>query len=294
VVSIGIIYALIAMVSWSISDLTIKPLAKKFGTLNATIYKFLPHLVFLFIYFLIKGFFIPTDPLVWFLLLIFGIFGAIALLAFVKSIETGLISINLAIAHASVIVTAILSAIFFGEILNFYQYLIIILILFGITLLSFDQKSLLKFNFKKFNAGAKYAFITVLGWGIIYAIIKPIALKIGPYASVFYPDLFVISIVFFIFLKKGLDRKEIITKVLTKKTLLLILLASITSFSAVIFTVKSILVLKVALTFGIITAAPIVTTVLAMIFFKEKITKLQGFAILFVMVNIIILTIIGG
>lgn len=282
------------MICWGISDLTIKPLAKKFGTLNATVYKFLPHLLFLFIYFLVKGFFIPTDLITWILLISFGMVGAVGLLAFVKSIETGLISINVAIAHACVVITAILSAIFLGEILGFYQYLVIFVILIGLFLLTFDSKSIINFNFKKFNSGAKYAYVTVLSWGIIYTLLKPIINRIGTHASTFYPDFFVIMIIFVIFLRKSFNLNEIKTKVLTKNNILLLLLASVSSFLAVVFVIISFSMEKIAISMGIITAAPLVTTVLAMIFFKERITKLQCFAIILIMISIISLAYLGG
>ncbi len=282
------------MIFWGISDLTLKPLTARFGTLKATVYKFIPHIVFLFIFFSFGGLFIPHDLKVWAMILVFGIIGAIGLYSFVRAIEEGLVSINVTVAHTNVIITAVIAAILLGEVLGIYQYIAIAVILAGVIILSLDISSLKEMRIRNADRGIRHALITSVCWGIIWILSKMILEKTGPYAAAFYPDFFVVLFIFLAFLPKRPSYDEFSKTVLKKNTILLILGSAIAGALGIILMVLSFTMEKVTVTMAIISAAPFVTLVLARVFLKERIDRARLYGIFIVIAGIIALSLLGG
>jgi len=289
----GILLAVTSMIFWGISDLTLKPLTGNFGTLKATVYKFIPHVFFLLIFFAVGGIFLPHDPKVWVMILAYGLVGAIGLYTFVRAINEGLVSINVTIAHTNVIFTAIIAAFALGEVFGPLQYVAIGVILAGIIMLSLDLGSLkhIRFNADK---GIRYALITAVCWGIIWVLSKLIMNRTGPYAAAFYPECFVVLFIFLAFLPQRPSYREFRKTVLNKGPLLLILGSGLAGALGIILMVLSFTMEEVTISMGIISAAPFVTLVLARIFLKERIGRLQIYGILTAIAGIVAMSLLGG
>jgi len=279
---ISVLYALLAMFMWGISDATVKALTGRYDVLRTTVYKFVPHVGFLFLFFLLSGPVWP-DPVSWMYLIGFGVLGAVALYTFIKSISLGSVSIAVAIAHTNIIFTVILSAFLLGEILGPLQYVAIIGIVIGVLMITVDFK---KLNFANVTA-FKYAMVTAVGWGIIYVLLKPPSDAIGGFAAAFYADFLVVLILTLIFLfarKRGYKK-------ITRKDYGIIALSAFASSIAAASTGLAFENGYASLSMAIIGAAPLSTLIIASIFLKEKIARLQVLGIVVVTVGIVLLSV---
>lgn len=283
-ISGAVIVALLAMLMWGISDATVKAITNRFDPLTSTIYKFVPHALFLTIFFLISGIRVPSSPQTWLLICVFGVIGAIALYTFVTAISRGAVSIAVAIAHTNVIFTTILVAIFLDELLSLFHYLAISCIVAGIFLITVDWRTLRLIRIK----GIGYALATAIGWGIIFAVLKPITQDIGPVAAAFYTDILVVSLLVlaFLFLRKRMPK-------LTRKESFLMVGSGLSSALAATLTAASFYLGFVSVSMGIIVAAPVVTLLLAYLLLKERIKGLQVAGIFVITAGLVALSIIG-
>lgn len=280
--NISLLFAALAMFMWGISDVTLKSITNKFDSLTATVYKFVPHALFLGIFFLIFDPRLPSKASTWYLILLFGIVGAIALICFVTAIKKGAVSIAVAVAHLNVILTSILAAIFFGERLTFIQYMSAGIILIGMVMVTVDFK---KLRMRKIQ-GIGYALCTAVGWGVIYAVLKPITLDVGPFAAAFYTDFLVVLLLTAYYL---VVRKKKVS--VSGKNAFLIVSSGLAGSIAAASTALAFYNGLVTVSMAIIVAAPVVTLVLAFIFLKERVSIMQTFGILTIVCGLVFISI---
>ncbi len=294
-ITAGILLAIMSLVCWGISDVTIKTLTERFDPISTAFYKGVPHIIFMTIFFVLAGFSLPAGK-VWGILLLYGIIGFAAYYMFIKSISKGLVSLNVAIAHAYIIITASLSAVFFHERLVFWQYAAIGLIISGVFLITFDIDQIRKMRFRYIKAGAAYALGTALLWGVVFFIMKQIITDIGPSAAAFYQDFLLtvfIAAYYFMSLMKRDNIDDIKKTLFRRNTMVLIIGSGLASFLATVTMVYSVSTEMLSVSMGIISAAPFVTFLLAITFLKEKVNKTQVFAILTITTGIVLLSYIG-
>jgi drug/metabolite transporter (DMT)-like permease len=278
-----LLYAVGSMLLWGIHDFTLKRLTTELGALATAFYKSLLHVTLIGIFFVSVGFTIPSGVVWWFILL-FGLLGAVGWYAFVKAIDTGMVSLEVPVAHGYILVVAVLSAVFLNEHLSITQYAALLVIVIGIALLSLDVKRLGR-GMLSIRSGIRWALLTALCWGVIYTIIKVIADRIGPYASAFYQDFAVIVFIalFFLMSRPPLDRRVL------RKNLIIVVAAALASSAATVLMLLAVTGTKVSVAMGIVAASPIVTFILATMFLKERPTLLQAIAVLAIVCGIIVL-----
>ena len=276
---IGFFYALIALLSWGTEGIFDKKSLEKLNPFNALSVRYF----FVFLWVVIAALIFteirfPSNPLIPYFLFT-CLIGSAAIIFFFKALNELGVSLSTAIAKNYFLVTIFLSVIFFGESLSFTQGIAVLLILCSIIVLSFDKKEKLALE-----KGVVFALLTLVGWGSYFALIKPIVLELNPFnASLFLEStIFVMILVYSVLTKKELKVNE-------KKANGFAFVASILLVIGSIAYNFSISLIGASLTAVLVAPTPIITSFLARIFLKEKLSKTKYFAVIVSVVGIALL-----
>ena len=140
-ISLGAIWGLISLFSWGVGDYLARIYSTKFGSLRTAFYirfiSLFPPLLIFPVQAYLGQLYNPTD---WTVVLqlgpILGTVLALAAVAYYRGLETGTVSIVVAVTSAWFAVGVILAFILLGEVLSIQQALIIGIIAIGIIMLS--------------------------------------------------------------------------------------------------------------------------------------------------------------
>ncbi len=172
--------ALIAMFCWGIADFLQALVIKKIGSLKTMFFGNLFGIffsLFFFFYFFSLGK-IHIDLTSFLLLFGAGIIDVIGVYNFMKSFEIGEISIVTPISASYSLVTVILAFLFLGETLSFLKIISILIILFGIVLVSTDLKKLKNLHTAR---GVKESLIALFVWGFYFFVIGVVSKRLFDY-----------------------------------------------------------------------------------------------------------------
>ena len=158
---IGYLYALISTFAFSLNQVYNKKLSENLKPLSAVLLRNLFLIICLFVVTVFFGNFNHNFNLKIFSIIIFtGICSYVAILYLFKSFKYLSIAESISIANLFPFVFAILSILFLKNSINLIEFIIMIIIFFGIVLIV-NKK--LTFTFKK---QLIYPAITMVGWGI--------------------------------------------------------------------------------------------------------------------------------
>jgi len=218
------------------------------------------------------------------LLPVASIFYAAAYLLFFRGFELGNVSIISATMNLWAVFTMLFAFIFFGQRLSTFQFLGVMMILAGVALVSLNWSEIKGQNVKLFS-GIRETVIAALLFGIFWNISEIISEEIGWLSTTVFVK---IGIVLFLLLFSLLVNRELGISETTSKTKILILFAGVLEAFAVASVNWGITVGDVILVSPISSALSIVTILMAVIFLKEKITRLQGAGMVIVITGIIL------
>lgn len=175
----AILFGLISMVGWGAGDIFVTKASRKYGS-NAT------YLWGFVVAFLFSCLYLPFAPAISDYRMLGIVFVIQALhtisnLAFFKGLEIGNASVVGTIAQSFPFVTVLLSVMIFGETLSPAKILAIFILIVGITLLSFRVDQMTRLGVKNLmtDKGVIYGFFTLIGWGIVFALLRIPAERIG-------------------------------------------------------------------------------------------------------------------
>lgn len=168
----GLVFAVMAMLSWGLSNFIAKKAARSFSTRALLIYtapfKILPLLALI----LFVGY--TTDPLYILVAAAVSLTGFFPVIFLYKALRVGKVGIIMPVANSSVIYTVLFSVIFFGEKLQTLQYIAAGLVITGTVLISLRRHT------KGLSKGVSFAFVTSLLWGVTFFLWKIPVNVIGP------------------------------------------------------------------------------------------------------------------
>ncbi len=275
-------YALISFFSWGAEGIFDKSALKKLKAFNALSIRYF--FVFFLVIFAALIFteikFLPNTMIPYFLFTC--VIGSAAIIFFFKAMEQTTVSLATAIAKNYFLVTIAISVILFNESLSFLQWIAVLMIISALILLSLERKE------KKFliEKGTIFALLTVFGWGTYFALIKPIVLELNPFnASMFLES----AIFFMILIYSLLTKKEI--KLKEKQANLLLFGSAVLLVIGSIAYNFSIALIGASLTAIVVAPTPVLTSVLARIFLKEKLSKTKYLAIIVSVLGLVLLLI---
>ena len=283
-VTLGIILGIVSMLGYGLSNAISKVPAKRLGPIKTTFFRgfFLTILLLGILFFVIDELVISWWHIGFVILLSIG--GYIPLLTFYKGLKLGKVGVITPIASSSVIITVILSLIFFKETLNRMQAIAIILIMLGIILISVDFKHFKRSDLFRLKSGIPYALITCVLWGIGFAFFKIPVMVIGPVLTA-------VILEGGITLWSGLHMKKTKQKFRIKKSMLLhIILIAITGLFGTLCFNMGIMYSDVSVVAPIAFSAPLISALYGRVIYNEHLKSKQWLAMAIIILGVILIS----
>ncbi|MBN1502836.1 DMT family transporter [Candidatus Woesearchaeota archaeon] len=283
-ISVGILSALVAMLCWGIADFLTSIPSRKIGSLKtlfwSNILSLIPAAVMLIIFSEQLNISITNVLLLTFgaLLLTFGSSN------FLRSLEVGEISIVTPISASFSIVTIMLGILILRERLFVHQFVAVFTIVLGIIL---GSTNLRKFKNLHTVKGVKESLVALVCWGIYFFILGLVS-KTMDYISLFVFSGLIAS-PFQIGYPLIKQEKPRWTDLKTKNILVILLFNTLIytlAWSAVTYGVNH---EKISLVTPVSSLYPLITVILATIFYKEKLVLNQKIGILIILLGLFII-----
>lgn len=280
---LSILAGLGGMFGWGTSDFFANISSEKIGHFKAFFWSQVAGICICLL--LIPFFGINSGLSLWFL----GIFTAasvcyaIGYLLFYKAFEIGNVSIVSAAINLNVVIAMLIAAIFSGQRLSPIQTLAVMLVMAGVILVTVNFKDL-KNNKFKLLAGVRESVLASLFFGVYWNLSELLSEQLGWLPSTLYVKIgAIIFLLGFAYFKK----QQIKLVKLKNKIKVMVALVGILEALAVACVNFGLEVGDLVLVSPISSALSVVTITLAVIFLKEKITKLQTLGIMVVILGIV-------
>jgi len=280
---LSILLGIGGMFGWGIYDFLGGVFAKQIGSFKSLFWSQLAGLVsILLLVFVFKSNF-NVSGLIIFLSIIASILYSAGYLFFFKGFEIGNVSIIAATMNLWAVFTMSFAFLFMGQRLSSIQTLGVVMILLGATLASLNWNEIKNQNFQ-LSAGVKEAIFGAFFFGVFWNVSEIISEKIGWVSTTLFVKFgIILFLLFFSFItKQGIGLAQI-----PKKTIYIILLMGVIEAIAVALVNYGLTIGDAILITPIASALSIVTILLAIIFLKEKITKIQGIGVSMAILGII-------
>jgi transporter family protein len=281
---LSILSGIVGMIGWGIYDFLGGVFAKQIGPFKSFFWSQLAGLISVLLLAFVFTTSIHVPILVIILLPIAAIVYSAGYLFFFKGFEIGNVSIVAATMNLWAVFTMLFAFIFMGQRLSTIQTFGVLLIISGVTLASVNWSDIRNQRFQ-LSSGVKEAILGAFFFGIFWNISEIISEEVGWLLTTL---LVKFGIVFFLLIFSFLVKREIGLKKIAAKTKSTIVLMGIIEAGAVAVVNYGLTIGDAILITPIASALSIVTITLAIIFLKEKITKLQGLGIITAIVGIIV------
>ena len=283
-ITLGILFGIIAMISWGTSDFFAAQIVRKIEVLRTFCWIEIVTLTTLLVPFLVFFEFPSLSFSDVLIILVTAFLALISILSFYKGLQVGTASIISPIAASYAVVTVILSLIFLNETITAFHAIGITFVIFGAILASFKFHDLIRLKVKNVAAGVKYAVFAMLGWGVLMVLVDVLVSGLGW----FFPILFIVTVeICYLLIYSGITKKSIS---FPKNIALFVILAGILEVIAFLSFGFSITSENVAIVAPIISAFPAITIILARIFFKEILELNQKIGIAAVLMGLVLLS----
>ncbi|MFA7654104.1 MAG: DMT family transporter [Candidatus Magasanikbacteria bacterium] len=178
--SIGIIFGLGALICWGLESALAPTVIKKIGAIPTIFWRYLWEIIIFVPIFL---YFLPTfnfNPLYLIFTIAIAFVGYIPVITFYRALKVGKIGVIAPVAHSSIVITVVLSILFFQETLQPLQVGAIVLIILGVLIMSINFSDFKSSEIFNKSSGLGEALITCLLWGIVYVLFKIPINILGP------------------------------------------------------------------------------------------------------------------
>ena len=209
-----------------------------------------------------------------------GIFGY---LFFFKGFEIGNVSIVAAVMNLWAVFTMLVAFVFMGQRLSAVQSLGVFMIISGVTIASLNWSDLKNRRFQ-LSAGVKETVLGAFFFGVFWNISEVISEKIGWLLTTLCVK---IGIILFLLLFSFLIKRGLYLTKTSTKTKIMVVMMGIIEAGAVAIVNFGLTIGDAILITPIASALSVVTITMAIIFLKDKVTKLQGFGIVTAICGII-------
>ena len=273
---ISLLSGLGGMFGWGIYDFFAGIYSKQIGPYKTFFWSQLAGLFFVLLLTAVFTFTLDIPVLTIILLPIAAIFYSVGYLLFMKGFEIGSISIVAAIMNLWAVFTMLIAFVFMGQRLSTPQSIGVLMIISGATLASLNWSDIKNKGFQ-LSAGVKETIIGAFFFGVFWNISEVISEKIGWLLTTLFVKIGII--LFLLLLSVLLKRKLSLTKAPTK-TKLVVVLMGIIEAGAVAIVNFGLTIGDAILITPIASALSVVTIMMAIIFLKDNVTKLQGLGII--------------
>ena len=272
------------MFGWGIYDFLGGVYTKQIGPFKSFFWSqlagFLSAILLLFIFPL----FLNIPVLAVILLPIAAVLYSAGYLFFFKGFEIGNVSIVAATMNLWAVFTMLFAYLFMGQRLSPIQTLGVFMIISGVTLASLNWSDIRKQRFQ-FSSGVKETVAGAFFFGVFWNVSEIITEEIGWLFTTLFVKL---GIILFLLLFSLIIKRELALAEVATKTRWMVVLMGIIEAGAVAIVNYGLTIGDAILITPIASALSIVTIILAIIFLKDKITKLQGLGILTAIAGIVV------
>ena len=287
-ISLGAIWGLTSLFSWGVADYLARIYSIKVGGLRTAFYirfiSLLPPLLVFPLQAYLGQLYSPID---WSTVLKLGpVLGAVLALGYVsyyRGLEIGSVSIVSAVASAWFAVGVILAFIFLGEGLTIYQVLVIAIIAIGIIMLSGMQTSM-----KGKRTGFEYGLASMFFLGTATLLFKYLGNASGPIMTSFLGSLGSVILLWIWLRISGLK-----VRLPEKEGLHILMVAGLLDVGGVLCMIIGLAQAPIFVVASISAAHPLVTMSLALIFLKERLSRVQSIGVILAVAGVISLSAIG-
>jgi transporter family protein len=281
---ISILSGIAGMFGWGIYDFLGGVYAKQIGPFKSFFWSQLAGLIFalLLIFTFTINFNVPI--LVIILLPIAAIVYSAGYLFFFKGFEIGNVSIVAATMNLWAVFTMLFAFIFMGQRLSALQCLGVFMIISGVTLASLNWSDIKNQSFQ-LSSGVKETVSGAFFFGVFWNISEVISEKIGWLLTTLFVKF---GIILFLLLFSFLIKRELDLTKATTKTKCMVVLMGVIEAGAVAIVNYGLTIGDAILITPIASALSIVTIILAIIFLKDNVTKLQGLGIITAITGIVV------
>jgi transporter family protein len=281
---ISILAGIGGMFGWGIYDFLGGVYAKQIGPFKSFFWSQLAGVISTFLLVFVFTVNLNFPILVIILLPIAAILYSAGYLFFFKGFEIGNVSIVAATMNLWAVFTMLFAFLFMGQRLSAIQTLGVLMIISGVTLASLNWSDIRNQRFQ-LSSGVKETIAGAFFFGVFWNVSEVISEEIGWLLTTLFVKLGIILflLLFFFLIKRELD----ITKA-TTKTKYMVVLMGIIEAGAVAIVNYGLTIGDAILITPIASALSIVTITLAIVFLKDKISKLQGFGILTAIAGIVV------
>jgi len=272
------------MLGWGIYDFLGGVYTKQIGPFKSFFWSQLAGFISVFLLIFVFTISLNIPVLVIILLPIAAILYSAGYLFFFKGFEIGNVSVVAATMNLWAVFTMLFAFIFMGQRLSRIQSLGVLLIISGVTLASLNWSDIRNQRFH-LSSGVKETVLGAFFFGVFWNISDIISIEIGWLLTTLLVKFGIILflLLFSFLIKRKLDLTEAATK--TKGA---VVLMGIIEVGAVAFVNYGLTIGDAILITPIASALSIVTITLAIIFLKEKVTKLQVLGIITTIAGIIV------
>jgi transporter family protein len=281
---LSILSGIIGMFGWGIYDFLGGVFAKQMGPFKSFFWSQLAGLISVLSFAFVFTINIHVSILIIILFPIAAIVYSAGYLFFFKGFEIGNLSIVAATMNLWAVFTMLFAFIFMGQRLSTIQTLGVLMIISGVTLASINWSDIRHQKFQ-LSSGVKEAVLGAFFFGVFWNISEIISEEVGWLLTTL---LVKFGIVLFLLIFSFLAKQEIdLTKTATK-TKYIIVLMGIVEAGAVAVVNYGLTIGDAILITPIASALSIVTIALAIIFLKDKVTRIQGLGIITAIIGIIV------
>jgi transporter family protein len=272
------------MLGWGIYDFLGGVYAKQIGPFKSFFWSQLAGLLSVLLLVFVFTISLNVPILIIILLPIAAIVYAAGYLLFFKGFEIGNVSIVAATMNLWAVFTMLFAFIFMGQRLSTLQSLGVFMIISGVTLASLNWNDIRNQKFQ-LSSGVKETIIGAFFFGVFWNFSEVISEEIGWLLTTLFVKFWIILflLLFSVVIKRELD----LTRA-TTKTKSMVFLMGVIEAGAVAIVNYGLTIGDAILITPIASALSIVTIALAIIFLKDKVTKLQGFGVITAIAGIIV------
>lgn len=275
-----IVYAIISAIFSGLTSVFAKTGIKKIDSLIAIFIRTIIIFIFLIVVVIINGnisYIFRLNKEAYIIIIMSGLTNAILWLCYFRALSLSTISKVTPIDKTSIILTLLLSYLFFNEKITYIKLISIMIILLG-TFLVVKKDTKKEEN----NKWIIYAILTSI-FTSLTTIISKIGLKNYDIYIIILLRISVVLFILFIFIIIKSKYKNI--KKLTKRNLLFIILSGISTAISWMFYYKSLKVGETTIVFSLEKLSIVVSISLSSIFLKDKINKKQLFGIILLLLG---------
>jgi len=281
---LSILLGIGGMFGWGIYDFLGGVFAKQIGSFKSLFWSQLAGLISILLLAVVLRSSLNVPVVVLILSPLAAILYSAGYLFFFKGFEKGNVSIIAATMNLWAVFTMLFAFLFMGQRLSALQTLGVVMIILGATLAALNWSEIRNQRFQ-LSAGVKEAVCGAFFFGVFWNVSEIISEEAGWLLTTLFVKFGIILFLLFFsyFVKQGIG----LAKISTKTRIIILLMGGIEA-GAVALVNYGLTIGDAILITPIASALSIVTITLAIIFLKDKVTKIQGLGIITAIAGIIV------